>query len=296
MQKNSKSILLLAAFNFIIPLLLLYSYNYYGKPIVIFGIELKMLTNQSKEPDQVTKKSLQINKELKFRYKVKIPNFKNDSIKQKKQIDGTYSINDTIQFERYLTDSSGQRILIMGDSECGGLFHELNDYCVQNKHELVMTFVWNSSTILNFAYSDTVVEIINKYKPTYIFIVLGLNELYAKDIKIRKKAADVLAKKLDGIPYSWIGPANYMNDYGINNVFYSAAQPGTFFLSKDLNLPKGRDNRHPNATGYRIWMDTIASWVETKAKYPLVMNVPKKRNTRFRSKIINLNAAIYRGY
>ena len=184
----------------------------------------------------------------------------------------------------------------MGDSECGGLFHELNDYCVQNKHKLVMSFIWNSSTIFNFAYSDTVVAIINKYKPTYIFIVLGLNEMYAKDLKIRQKAADILAQKLEGIPYSWIGPANYMNDYGINNVFSSAAQPGTFFLSRDLNLPKGKDNRHPNATGYRIWMDTIASWVETKAKYPLVMNVPEKRNSRCRSKIISLNAAKYRGY
>ena len=86
MPKNSKSILLLAAFNFIIPLLLIYSYNYYGKPIVIFGIELKMLSDQSKEPNQDTKKSLQINKELKYKHNLKIPNFKNDSIKQKNEI------------------------------------------------------------------------------------------------------------------------------------------------------------------------------------------------------------------
>ena len=184
----------------------------------------------------------------------------------------------------------------MGDSECGGLCRQLNDYCIQNGHKLVVSFVWNSATILNFAYADTVTQIIKKYKPTYIFLVVGLNELYAKDIAKRKNAAMALAKKLEGIRYSWIGPANYVKDYGINNAFFTSALPGTFFSSKDLNLSKGSDNRHPNTAGYRMWMDTIASWVSTSAKYPLLMNEPLKRKQGIKSKIISLNASKYRGY
>ena len=160
----------------------------------------------------------------------------------------------------------------------------------------MVSFVWNSATIFNFAYADTVTKIIKKYKPTYIFLVVGLNELYAKDIAKRKKAAMTLAKKLEGIRYSWIGPANYVKDYGINNAFFTSAIPGTFFSSKDLNLPKGSDNRHPNTEGYRMWMDTIATWVSTSAKYPITMNKPLKRKQGIKSKIISLNASKYRGY
>ena len=35
-------------------------------------------------------------------------------------------------------------------------------------------------SIFNLAYSDTITKIIEKYKPTYLFLVIGLNELYAK--------------------------------------------------------------------------------------------------------------------
>ena len=184
----------------------------------------------------------------------------------------------------------------MGDSECGGLYRQLNDYCFQNGHNLVASVVWNSATILNFAYSDTIASIINKFQPTYIFIVVGLNELYARDLDKRRAAAELLASKLKGIRYSWIGPANFTRDFGINKVFSEAAEHGAFFLSRDLNLPKGKDNRHPNSEGYRIWMDSIANWIQTTARYPLLMNTPGGRNQPCKSKVINLNAAKYRGY
>jgi hypothetical protein len=45
-----------------------------------------------------------------------------------------------------------------------------------------------------------------------------------------------------------------------------------------------------------MWMDTIASWVSTSAKYPLQMNEPIKRKQGIKSKIISLNASKYRGY
>lgn len=292
--KNSKFILILAALSFILPLILIYSYNFSEKTIIIFGVELKKLSPKNHEPYHNSKKALKISKELKLKQR-KTHNNNSSHLIKKTHVGGDL-INDTIQFERVFNDSVSERILIMGDSQSGGLFHELNDYCVENNHQLVMSFIWNSATILNFAYSDTVASIINKYKPTYIFIVIGLNEMYAKDIKKRKSAALVLAEKLEGIPYSWIGPANYMTDFGINDVFRTSAQPGTFFSSKDLNLPKGGDKRHPSSKGYQIWMNAIANWVENYAKYPLVMNTPKKRNRPYRSKVISLNAATYRGY
>jgi hypothetical protein len=43
-------------------------------------------------------------------------------------------------------------------------------------------------------------------------------------------------------------------------------------------------------------MDSLAVWVETKAKYKIKLAPPVKRNRHYRSRLINLNAAEYRGY
>ncbi len=296
-MKNNRSSIFFSSLTIIVPLLVIFSYNQLDHSFKIAGVTLKKLfaddgisTNDKNKPKKLKKSYLaKINEE-------KNQKIKADSLQIVHHKDSSNFIIDTSTFEQFVSQNSEERVLIMGDSECGGLCKQLNDYCIQNGHKLVVSFVWNSATIFNFAYADTVTKIIKKYKPTYIFLVVGLNELYAKDIAKRKKAAMTLAKKLEGIRYSWIGPANYVKDYGINNAFFTSAIPGTFFSSKDLNLPKGSDNRHPNTEGYRMWMDTIATWVSTSAKYPITMNKPLKRKQGIKSKIISLNASKYRGY
>jgi len=196
----------------------------------------------------------------------------------------------------FFADTTKHRILLIGDSESGGLRYPLNDYCLANGHKLVLSMEWYSATVFNFGRSDTIDKIIARFKPTYIFLVFGLNELYARDLKARKIAANQLAKKLSKIPYAWIGPANWVEDYGINRVFKSSADSGTFFLTKNLTLTRAGDGRHPDMKGYRIWMDSIANWLQTSAKYKMAMKPPRKRGRPFRSSIIVLNAAKYRGY
>lgn len=297
-QGNSKFLIILAALSFIIPLTVIYSYNYSDKTFFIFGLQLKKLSPENTEI--ITKKNsakIKIINPVKKKQPNKVViNQENDSILNRVQIPLGEEIVNTTPYTRENIDYSKQRILIMGDSECGGLYKELNDYCVFNGHDFVATIAWTSATILNFAYSDTIVSIINQYQPTYIFIVVGLNELQTGSIEKRRDAANLLASKIKGIPYSWIGPANYINDNGINKAFLSASESGAFFLSRDLNLPKGNDKRHPSTIGYRIWMDTIAHWIRTEAKYPLVMNTPTKRNLPRKTKVIYLNASKYRGY
>jgi hypothetical protein len=109
-------------------------------------------------------------------------------------------------------------------------------------------------------------------------------------------AANQVAKKLRNIPYAWIGPANWDEDNGINKVFKSSADSGTFFLTKNLTLTRAGDGRHPDVQGYRVWMDSVANWLQTSAKYKMAMKPPRKRGRPFRSSIITLNAAKYRGY
>ena len=296
----SRLLNLWAGISFFIPVFIIYAYSYYDQTLMIRGFEVKKLIREKNDLFLKTE-ALNSNKNKSDSAKIIItatdnnliiknidtllPN-KQGAISDYKQINNSIEISDTIK----------QRILLIGDSECGGLCFPLNDYCEQNGHKLLLTLAWNSATVFNFAFSDTINKIILKYKPSYLFIVLGLNEIYAKDLEKRKKAADQFAKKIGGIPYLWIGPANYTKDYGINKVFESAAEKDCFFLTNNMELPRGEDGRHPSIKGYRLWMDSIAKWINKSAKYKIAMEKPIKTRYTFKSRIINLNAAKFRGY
>ncbi len=274
-KKPSRWLIVWAGLSIFIPLLVIYIYSCSDNPVKIGSLEIKqVLGNQ--DVDLLIQ---EIDKSKKQIAKKPIIKLLLDSIGNP-----------------YLNDTTKHRILLIGDSEIGGLRYAINDYCRENGHKIVLAVEWYSATTFNFGRSDTIDKIIEKYKPTYIFIVLGLNELYAKDLKARKIAANQLAEKLKGIPYTWIGPANWEEDFGLNKVYESSAEPGAYFMSKDLTLSRSRDGRHPDNKGYRLWFDSIASWVQTSAKYKIKMKVPIKRARPYLSPVITINAAKYRGY
>ena len=296
----SRLLNLWAGISFFIPVFIIYAYSYSDHTFIIKGYEVKKLITK-KNNLFLKSDSLKSNKNKSDSAKITRTSTDNnslikniDTLLPKKQwaISDYKRLNNSIEF----SDTIKHRILLIGDSECGGLCFPLNDYCEQNGHKLLLTLAWNSATVFNFAFSDTINKIILKYKPSYLFIVFGLNELPARDLEQRKKAADQFAKKISGIPYLWIGPANYMNDYGINKVFESAAETDCFFLTNNMDLPRGDDGRHPSIKGYRLWMDSIAKWINKSAKYKIAMEKPTKSRYTFKSRIINLNAVNFRGY
>ncbi len=274
-KKPSRWLIVWAGLSIFIPLLVIYIYSCSDNPVKIGSLEIKqVLGNQDVDLliQEIDKSKKQIAKK--------------PMIKLLLDSNGN----------PYLNDTTKHRILLIGDSEIGGLRYAINDYCRENGHKIVLAVEWYSATTFNFGRSDTIDKIIAKYKPTYVFMVLGLNELYAKDLKARKIAANQLAEKLKGIPYTWIGPANWEEDFGLNKVYESSAEPGAYFMSKDLTLSRSRDGRHPDNKGYRLWFDSIASWVQTSAKYKIKMKVPTKRARPYLSPVITINAAKYRGY
>ncbi len=296
----SRLLNLWAGISFFIPVFIIYAYSYSDHTFIIKGYEVKKLITK-KNNLFLKSDSLKSNKNKSDSAKITRTSTDNnslikniDTLLPKKQwaISDYKRLNNSIEF----SDTIKHRVLLIGDSECGGLCFPLNDYCEQNGHKLLLSLAWNSATVFNFAFSDTINKIILKYKPSYLFIVFGLNELPARDLEQRKKAADQFAKKISGIPYLWIGPANYMNDYGINKVFESAAETDCFFLTNNMDLPRGDDGRHPSIKGYRLWMDSIAKWINKSAKYKIAMEKPTKSRYTFKSRIINLNAVNFRGY
>jgi lysophospholipase L1-like esterase len=277
-KKPSRWLIVWAGLSILLPMMAIYIYSCSENAIKIGEIEIKQISGNQ----DVDLFIAEIDK-TKQNPKKQLPKVILDSSGQ--FIDASL-INDTTK----------HRILLIGDSEIGGLRYSINDYCRENGHKIVLAVEWNSATTFNFGRSDTIDKIIAKYKPSYIFMAFGLNELYARDLKARKIAANKLAEKLKGIPYAWIGPANWDEDFGINKVFESSAESGTYFMSKNLTLSRSKDGRHPDNKGYRAWMDSIATWVQTSAKYKLKMKVPKKRARPYLSPVIIINAAKYRGY
>ena len=282
LKKPSRWLIVWAGLSIFLPLLAIYIYSCSDHTIKIGEVEIKqVLGNQ--DMDQLIS---EIDKSV-----------KSDTIPVSKvALDSNGNVVKANYVIPQLSDTTKHRILLIGDSEIGGLRYSINDYCRENGHKIVLAVEWYSATTFNFGRSDTIDKIIARYKPTYVFMVLGLNELYAKDLKARKIAANQLAEKLKGIPYAWIGPANWQEDFGINKVYESSAEPGAYFMSKNLTLPRSKDGRHPDNKGYRIWMDSIAAWVKTTARYKLKMNVPVKRARPYLSPVITINAAEYRGY
>lgn len=314
-----------------IPVLILFIFNYSSYEIQIHGVSIKKIdatnltddshneyaindTDESAESVIPWLQVLQSETRDKSSSAVKIPyklqtHILPDSVTINSSIDSIntyqkdagevrliFNQDTTAQTAIEKTDSSQQRVILIGDSEAGGLLSQFNDYCTENNHKLVATMIWYSAGIYNYGYSKRVDELIEKYQPTLIVIVLGLNEMYATDLMKRTEAAKMLRAKLGNIPYLWVGPANYTKDKGINMVFEQTATTERFFPSMNLNLPKGADNRHPNHEGYKIWMQHIARFIQSSALYNFKFDAPKKFGHRITGKVLHYNAAKDRGY
>lgn len=287
-----------------IPLIILFIYNFIPVELSFFGVTLKKINNAENQELNTSpeKDILSTAKSISFKKSKVIDSMVILKKQGKRPIqtqDSSKSIdvyNSEIVSYPQKSDSSSQRILLMGDSQAGGIMYALNDYCLENNHKLVGVFTWFSATILNFAYSSKVEQIINQFKPTLIVVCLGLNELYAKDISKRTLAAEKFRSKLGTTPYLWVGPANFTEDFGINRVFEQTAASGRFMSSKNLAIPRGTDKRHPSQLGYKIWMDYVAGFVQGNPIYPFNFNPPKKKGGKFTSRVITANAAKDRGY
>jgi hypothetical protein len=171
-------------------------------------------------------------------------------------------------------DTTHYKILLMGDSELEALEKYFSGYFKKNGHQLAITFIWYSGTEADFAYSDTVTNLIKEYQPTYIVFVIGLNELFLDDFDRRIEAINILKDKFKGIKYAWIGPANFSVDKGINDIYMENVDQGCFFLSKDLILERRTEGTHPSENGSRMWMDSIARWMTNSCRYPIMMSKP----------------------
>lgn len=166
-------------------------------------------------------------------------------------------------------DTTAKNILFIGDSMLEGLAPRLAAYCDKNGHSLVEV-IWYSSSTLCWGESGRLTELINKYKPNYIFVCLGANELYVPDIKrARRPFVRKILAEIGDIPYVWIGPPNWDEDTGINDLLTQELGKGCFYYSANDQFERSRDGAHPKRASAHKWMDRVVKWMETECAHPI---------------------------
>ena len=171
-------------------------------------------------------------------------------------------------------DTTAKNILFIGDSMLEGLAPRLASYCDKNGHTLVEV-IWYSSSTLCWSETARLTELINKYHPDYIFVCLGANELYVPDIKTaRKPYLKKILAEIGDIPYVWIGPPNWDEDTGINDMLAENLDKGCFYLSANDKFERKRDGAHPTQKSAQQWMDRVVKWMRTTGSHPIRLNQP----------------------
>ncbi len=171
-------------------------------------------------------------------------------------------------------DTATQNILIIGDSMLEGLNKRLGDYAKANGHNL-NSVIWYSSTTEYWGTCDTLSVFLNRFKPTFLFISLGGNELFVKDIKEKRTGfLKNILKQIGDIPFVWIGPPNWKPDTGINEMVAENVGKGRFFLSDGMHFDRQKDGAHPTYASAALWFDSIARWMPDHASHPIRLEKP----------------------
>lgn len=180
--------------------------------------------------------------------------------------------------ERAPLDTTKKNILFIGDSMLERLSPRIAAYAEENEHQM-NTVIWYGSSTEVWATSGRVKECIQKYRPDYIIISLGGNELFVNDIIARRtKYVKQIVAEFADIPYVWIGPPNWKKDTGINKMIQSVVPKGNFYLSytPDQHYERTKDGAHPTPASAAKWADRICKWIVEESNNPIVLNLPQK--------------------
>lgn len=206
------------------------------------------------------------------------------------ELDSLLSLPDTVTFasDSILTDSLPQSIFIFGDSMTFNLALRLAQYAKQNGHT-IHSVNWDSSNTKIWAESDTLNYFMKKFKPTQVFIALGSNELYVSKPETRLPYIKKILEKIDSVPYVWIGPPNWKEDKGINDLLAKICKPGTFFKSAGMEFKRKSDNIHPTRASSALWIDSIMRWIPSSS-HPFLADTPSDSIGKVNPNIVFLKA------
>ena len=177
-------------------------------------------------------------------------------------------------------DTAVQRILFWGDSMAEGPVRRMADYAQENGHFLSRV-IWYNSTSKLWASSDTLQYFIRKYQPTFFIICIGGNEQFLKDLSKREEYIHKIIGTFGNTPFVWIGVPTWKEDTGFNQIVRKCVGENRFFDSSKLSLRRGSDRVHPTFAAANLWMDSIASWMQSPiVPHPIKMQKPANKATQ----------------
>ncbi len=180
-------------------------------------------------------------------------------------------------------DTTSKTILFFGDSMIERFGPRLAAYAKANGHTLI-NVIWYSSSTEIWGRITRAKELIDEFHPDYIFVSLGGNELFIKDIKKkRQQYVDNILAQIGDIPYIWIGPPNWKPDTGINDMIQESVAPGCFYLSNGEHFDRAKDGAHPTKESAAAWCDRVCKWVMTKSAHPIRLEPPTEKTARCRT-------------
>lgn len=175
--------------------------------------------------------------------------------------------------KRAKIDSSAQKILLAGDSMTEGLKFAFTRYAKFNGHEL-KTVTWYSSSTEWWSESDSLRKLIELYQPTYILFTTGSNELFVRDLEKRDLYIENIVSQAGKTKFIWIGPPNWTEDTGINDLIEKHTGSDRYFASKNMTFTRASDGAHPTWNSARHWADSISSWVMIEARDKILLQKP----------------------
>ena len=141
--------------------------------------------------------------------------------------------------------------------------------------------IWYSSTSEIWGRSGRLASYVQRLHPDYIFICLGANELFVRDIvSKRDKYVKEIVKEVGKIPFVWIGPPNWKDDTGINDLIAANVPSGSFFLSRGMHFDRAKDGAHPTRKSAIQWMDSVVRWMPQHCAHPIKMAKPTSSTGR----------------
>lgn len=200
----------------------------------------------------------------------------------------TDSVAVEVEEKMVEVDTVPKSILLFGDSMTLNLAIRLAAYAAYNGHTF-HAVNWDSSNTKIWAESDTLDYYLRKYDVDYVFVSLGSNELYFKKPQSRLPYVRKILAKIGDIPYVWIGPPNWKEDTGINDMLQSACMRGSFFRSEGMNFKRKADNIHPTRSSSALWMDSIMRWMPESA-HPILAVAPPDTIGKVKTHVVFLKA------
>jgi hypothetical protein len=166
------------------------------------------------------------------------------------------------------------RILMLGDSMIEPLQQRAAAYARAAGHKFI-SVIWYGSRTLDWGKGSRLAETLRTYAPTYVIVVLGSNELMARDVEQRALRVQSMLKTLGSLPVVWVGPPSWREDHGYNAML--ARELGAhFFRSDTLEFERKSDGIHPTDASGAWWMDRVAEWLRTRPDQTQLVLAPPK--------------------